>query len=46
MHKTVETKKGRFVTMEQNPDRIGKFGEWKVTGNFATKPEADSFNGD
>lgn len=48
MHKVVKNKRtGRFTVMEQVPEKVGKFGEWKITGGgFKTKEEAESFIGE
>jgi hypothetical protein len=35
-------KTGRFTVFQQNPEKIGKFGEWKITGSYKTKPEAEA----
>jgi len=40
-HKIIKNPKtGRFTVFKQNPEKIGKFGEWKITGSFKTEAEA------
>jgi hypothetical protein len=40
VHKIVQTKKKRWIVFKQVPEKIGKFGEWKIIGNKATEAEA------
>lgn len=42
MHKIVKVKNNRWVLMVQNPDKIGKFGEWKILSNSPTKEHAEA----
>ena len=35
-------KTGRWTVFEQNPEKIGKFGEWKITGSYPSKSEAEA----
>jgi len=40
-HKIIKNPKtGMFTVFKQNPEKIGKFGEWKITGSYKTEPEA------
>lgn len=42
-HKVIQNKRTkRFTVFERIPKNIGKFGEWKITGSFKTRAEAES----
>ena len=44
MHKVIKNPKTKkFTVFEQVPEKIGKFGEWKiVAGGFKTRAEAEA----
>jgi hypothetical protein len=38
----MKIKNNRYVLMVQNPQKIGKFGEWKIVANVPTKEQAEA----